>query len=73
MNQSTSNLNRPDLLENETVKKNQRDAKSMSAAIRRAASINTENQNIKDRLVELFPSIMSSFSTLIYLANFQDA
>ena len=49
MNQSTSNLNRPDLLENETVKKNQRDAKTMSAAIRRAASINTENQNIKDR------------------------
>ena len=65
LNQSTSNLNRPDLLENENMKKTgegrrsggsgsnsqgvRGDSKGVSAAIRRAASINTENQNIKER------------------------
>jgi len=64
LNQSTSNLNRPDLLENENMQKMgevrssgggsnsqgvRGDSKGVSAAIRRAASINTENQNIKER------------------------
>jgi len=69
LNQSTSNLNRPDLLENENMKKTagevrsggsgsnsqggRGDSKATSAAIRRAASINTENQNIKERMKEL--------------------
>jgi len=65
LNQSTSNLNRPDLLENENMKKSgevrsgsnsqgvRGDSKGVSAAIRRAASINTENQNIKERMKEL--------------------
>jgi len=68
LNQSTSNLNRPDLLENENMKKTgevrsggsgsnsqggRGDSKGVSAAIRRAASINTENQNIKERMKEL--------------------